>query len=296
MAEVESYLLQRQQQVLERRAVARSSPYQALGATLLAIVAFSFGQYAFGAVCLGFAALCVSPAISRIWKRLKGELVGSAAEHLKATLPTNLFPSPEALFDRASDHDRRLLIVPTPRVVHIMPRKGVMAAIPFAIGFCGLFLWVSFHQAKRDGHLRPSVSNAPMMVFAVFLSAAILIRLFHHLWKARRLLVRGQAALGLVIIKTEEGGGMGGKRTTLWYDFREAAGRIRTDSCWDSGRLYSRLPSAGSVIVVFHDPDKPEQQIAYCMSPYEVVLPGAGHAKNAHQKHGRQGRERPAAK
>lgn len=217
MAEVESSLLQRQQQILERRAAshARRSQDAALGATLFAIVAFSLGRYGFRAVCLGFAALWVSPAVSGAGKRPKAESAASPAGRLRATPQANRFPSPEALFARAWEKDRQLLRLPTPRPVHIIPPKRNMAAILFAAGFCALCLWAVLHQAERDGHLRPSAANRAMIVFGVGLTAAILIPLFHSLRKERHLLAQGQTALGLVIIRTEQKAGRRGW-TKLW--------------------------------------------------------------------------------
>lgn len=280
MAEVEAYILQRQREIVASDHAtigASGSSYVALGlgAVLFAIVLFAQGSYFFGAY---FLAVVLFFALRAIWDQRKPRYnilplpTSNRPEMASVEAP---FPSAEALFARASEQDRQLLSLPIPRPVHILPRKRVVEATLFVLGLYALFLWGSLHPSGLNRRTGPSTPNAAMTVLGTGILAVTLFYLFDSLRKARRLLTHGQSAPGLVIIKAE------GRRGSVqvWYDFRDATGRVRTAASSGSHWRYKDYPAAGHVITVFYDPATPKRQTPYCMSPCEIVMPGSsGHA------------------
>lgn len=263
MAEVESYLLARQPCVLESSVARglRGSLYVGAICLPLAVIDFARANYLWGIFFLLFGVL----PFLRNWKQWR-EVKPVAAAATASQCPSRQaeFPSDETLLARTSEQNRRLLNVPAPRRVRLLTRRASVClghiVIPAMI--LGLLVWSVIYEAGRAKIPWPASAIAILMGTAMVVFASLLLQPPPSLRKWRRLLATGQAAPGLVVLRIEE---------MVWYDYRDVTGRVHPCADFDYAFALNAGPAAGSVVVVFYDPENPERCVAYPCSPFEFA-------------------------
>ncbi len=263
MAEVERYLLYRQPQVLER-----SDAEHACGGNyfyafflLAAIVSLTLGRYGAAAVWSPLAAMGVLHFSRKLRRRFRTISPGGLSTAAQPAPPEAPFPSHDALLALVSDSDRPLLDPTPPRCVRNSHARTL-----------GLVAVSLFFASVLEVGISNAASNKRGDTFAWLvaglgglLMTALLAQEARRAKMEKGLQIQGRTALGLVILQTEEGGR--GKHRKIWYDFCDGAGKVHR--C--SGRDGTKRCLAGSVVVVFYDPDQPEKQVARPCSSLQAV-------------------------
>lgn len=268
MADLESYLLQRQSQVAAEWQARedRGRPFGFAFLLLMSVVLFALGAHFFGVVILVYALVWLAHVTGDAYKEpLRMTPVWSPPKP-STPHPEVAFPSDGELLTLLSEADRILLATLPPRRVRIRrdTKHGYVLVTAAILLLSFITLPQTVRAARTSGSLGPLAVNILFFGFMVFLLGELVVELVRP-WRQRRILAEGQTAIGL-ILQTEEAAGKRRIRK-IWYDFRDGMGRVHR--C--SGIDHTKRAVGGSVLIVLYDRNESEKQVAYPNAPFEIV-------------------------
>ncbi|MFZ0639756.1 MAG: hypothetical protein WAN33_01760 [Candidatus Acidiferrales bacterium] len=172
----------------------------------------------------------------------------------------------ESAIDRKAEKEKFLLSIPPPRPVGLSPRgKTSLTLILFAVFVFEAILIRNLYRVWYSTHSFAGFHGQEIFLACVAVGVATIpFFVRSRMMRDQDLLINGEVAVGRVTDQRRFK-----NNSAVRYEFQDAAGQTLSGSAND----FTRLLDKGMAVFVFYDPQNSKRHIAACGAYFEVVNP-----------------------